>query len=343
MSYSRKCAPIGQVVTLRALFSDPCGDAIDIDVNSGTVYIYNKAPSLSFEEIVDTSDYSEALSSTTSITKISDGFYEIDYTVPSEDEGSWTDLWVAEINGVKIYNTFTFSVQKTGKVSLQTIGNNILVVILLDSSIADTSGNTLGEEYQLSFSTKYNPYYCSPDLIRLEVGQWLDSVPDDTLSLFIHWASIEVDNITGPGRRNSSMYQMARTKFVVFDVALRVLMLPVNLGGKTKRLGDLMIQNESSFKDVIPELKKEREEWFRVVNAGGNIVPGQGLNPTFAVKGLYDPDRGNLGRGWHSSLSYPYNQPGGNSKLRRRGSVKFKKGFVDFATGSLAKKTGEPD
>ena len=42
-----------------------------------------------------------------------------------------------------------------------------------------------------------------------------------------------------------------------------------------------MIQNDSSFKDIIPELKKEREEWFRVTNAGGNIVPGQGLDPTF--------------------------------------------------------------
>ena len=165
------------------------------------------------------------------MTKISDGFYEIEYTVPDEDTGSWNDLWVVKVNGVTIYNAFSFNVVSVGGVFLQQIPNNVLVVILLDPSIADIYGNTLGEEYQLSFSTKYNPYYSS-DLIRLEVGKWLDAIPDDTISLFIHWASIEADNITGAAVRNRKMYEMARTKFVIYDVALRVLMLPVSLGGK---------------------------------------------------------------------------------------------------------------
>ena len=51
---------------------------------------------------------------------------------------------------------------------LQQIPNNVLVVILLNL-IVQIYGNTLGEEYQLSFSTKYNQYYSSVDLIRLEL------------------------------------------------------------------------------------------------------------------------------------------------------------------------------
>lgn len=341
MSYSRKCAPFGQTVTLRAMFSDSCGNPIDID--SGTVYIYNETPSEDWDYIFENKDYSESYDSVSSITKISDGFYEIEYTVPSQNEGVWNDMWVVEINGVSIYNVFSFKVEKLGSISLQVIGENTLIVVLLDPSIADIYGNTLGEEYQLSFSTKYNPYYCSVDLIRLEVGKWLEAVPDDTISLFIHWASIEADNITGARVRNRKMYEMARTKFVIYDVALRVLMLPVSLGGKTKRLGDLMIQNDSSFKDIIPELKKEREEWFRVTNAGGNIVPGQGLDPTFAVKGLRDPDRGLIGRNWHSSLSYSYKQPAGNVRIRKQGEIKFKKGFVDFIVDDVGRRLKEPD
>lgn len=341
MSYTRTCAPIAQYVSLRAMFSDPAGTPMSID--SGSVYIYTSKPNKSFDSIVEDSDFSEAYEAVTSLEKIGSGFYEVEYLVPDEDEGTWYDLWVVEVNGVTVHAVFSFTVKEKGKIEIQSIGQNTLVVILLDSSIADTSGNTLGEEYQLSFSTKYNPYYASPDLLRLEVGQWLDPIPNDTLSLFIHWASIEANAITGAKVTNRNMYNTARTKFVIFDVALRALMLPVNLSGKTKRLGDLMIKNESSFKEVIPELKKKREEWLRVVNAGGNIVPGQGLNPTFAVKGRFDPDRPLIGRQWHSSLAYPYPQSGANASLRRKGSMKFKKGFVDFVIDEYGSRLKEPD
>lgn len=341
MSYSRKSAPVGQYVTLRAMFSDPAGKPIEID--SGTVYIYDSAPSSSFGEIVSSGDYSESFDSITSIERVGEGFYEVNYLVPDTQEGTWNDLWVVEINGIKTYSYFSFNVKKQNRIQLQMIGENTLVVVLLSPDIADTSGNTLGEEYQLAFSTKYNPYYASPDLVRLEVGQMLDPIPNDTLSLFIHWASKEADAITGAKVRNRQMYDMAKTKFVVYDTALRALMLPVNLAGKTKRLGDLMIQNESSFRDVIPELKKLREEWFRVVNAGGNIVPGQGLSPTYAVKGIKDPNRGLIGRNWHSTYEYPYRQPAGNFSSIARGEIKSKKGFVDFIVDEYGRRIKEPD
>ena len=341
MSYTRTCAPVGQYVSLRAMFSDAAGTPMSVD--SAKVYIYTSKPSKSFDSIVEDSDFSESYETVESIEKIGSGFYEIEYLVPDEKEGTWYDLWIAEVNGVTHYAAFSFNVKEKGKIEIQTIGQNTLVVILLDPSIADTSGNTLGEEYQLSFSTKYNPYFASPDLVRLEVGQWLDPIPNDTLSLFIHWASIEANAITGATVRNRNMYNTARTKFVIFDVALRALMLPVNLSGKTKRLGDLMIRNESSFKEVIPELKKKREEWLRVVNAGGNIVPGQGLNPTFALKGKFDPDRPLIGRGWHSAQNFPYTQPAANTFLRKQGSVKFKKGFVDYVVDEYRTIIKEPD
>ena len=341
MSYSRKAAPVGQYVTLRAMFSDPSGLPVSID--KGIVYIYSETPSKDFETIVDEEDYSESYDSVTSIEKVGEGFYEISYLVPDVDAGTWNDLWVVEINGIKCYAYFSFNIKRKNKIELQVINQNTLVVILLSPDIADTSGNTLGEEYQLSFSTKYNPYYASPDLVRLEVGQMLDPIPDDTLSLFIHWASMEANAITGAKVRNRQMYDLARTKFVIYDTVLRALMLPVNLAGKTKRLGDLMIQNESSFKDVIPELKKIREEWYRVVNAGGGIVPGQGLNPTYAVKGIKDPNRGLIGRNWHSSYKYPYRQPAGNFSLVASGEIKAKKGFVDFIVDEFGRRLKEPD
>ena len=341
MSYSRKAAPVGQYVTLRAMFSDPSGKPIDID--SGKVYVYEGSPSESFDDIVSNQDYTGAYETLTSIEKIGDGFYEVNYLVPDVEAGTWYDLWVVEINGIETYSYFSFNVKRQNKIELQVIGENTLVVILLSADIADTSGNTLGEEYQLSFSTKYNPYYASPDLVRLEVGQMLDPIPNDTLSLFIHWSSLEADAITGAKVKNRKTYELARTKFVIYDTVLRALMLPVNLSGKTKKLGDLMISNQSSFKDVVPELKRLREEWFRVVNAGGGIVPGQGLSPTYAVKGIKDPNRGLIGRNWHSTYKYPYRQPAGNYSSVASGEIKAKKGFVDFIVDEFGKRIKEPD
>ena len=49
MSYSRKCVPIGQTVILRAMFSDSCGNPINID--SGSVYIYNDSSSNSWMKL----------------------------------------------------------------------------------------------------------------------------------------------------------------------------------------------------------------------------------------------------------------------------------------------------
>ena len=77
-----------------------------------------------------------------------------------------------------------------------------------------------------------------------------------------------------------------------------------------------------------------------ITNAGGNIVPGQGLDPTFAVKGLRDGRT--IGRGY-STLSYNYRQPAGNIKVRKKGELKFKTGFVDFIVDDLGRRLKELD
>jgi hypothetical protein len=63
----------------------------------------------------------------------------------------------------------------------------------------------------------------------------------------------------------------------------------------------------------------QREEWWRVVNAGGNIVPGQGLGPSVAIKGQYDPERRNIGRLWESPDEFTYMQPTSNGKVKYAG------------------------
>jgi hypothetical protein len=332
MSYKRDCVPVGQVVTLQAIFVDACNKPVDLDTDTLTLEIYNSSGTL------------VTTIASASITNITTGFYEYSYTVPSDaTEGLWKDKWSGQIGGVDISNEFTFKIMETGSIKLQTVNGNTLIVILLSKTIADTDGNALGEEKQLTFSTRYSPYYASPDLVRLECGNWLNGIPDDTLSLMIHWASKEADVYRKRSIKNRDIFETARLKFVVYDVALRCLMLPVNGSGGTKQLGDLLIKNNMDFGKAIKDIRDKREEWLRVLNSGGSIVPGQGFAPSIAIKGQYHPENKKMGRLWWSPDEFPYNQPAGNKSFRKGTQRKFRKGYSDLSIRSVYFKDEEPD
>jgi hypothetical protein len=310
---------------------DACGEFIDAD-SAPECHVYPGSSSVDSATIaaeVDSGVYTSELEDiSVTVANISTGFYEATYTVPSSTSaGVFQDVWVSEVSGNTVYAVLNFRVEEPPVISIQDIAKNTLIVVIIEDTVAGTSGNTLASDEQLTFSTQYRPYYASPDLLRLECGNWVESIPDDTLSLMIHWSSIEADRIThGPV---GSMLSMARVKFVIYDAALRLLLLPANVGGKKKNLGDLMISNSSDARATIKDIKDSRDEWWRVVNAGGSIVPGQGFSPEVAVKGKRDPDRRRVGRLWHNPVDFYYPVPAGNKKLRRTSQRKFKTGYVN--------------
>lgn len=339
--YSRECVPVGKTITLRAIFVDSCNQGLSLDEvkvsiadSSGTV---------------DPTIYSL---SSGDITEVAPGLYELEYSVPADlntySIGAWKDSWSGYSDAARdpdITQDFSFAVVELGKAYQQTIGENSLIVILLSPTIADIDGRTLGEELQFTFSTRYNPYYASPDLIRAEVGTWIDVIPDDTLSLLIHWSSREADIIAPRGSISNNVFETARTKFVIYDVVIRCLMLPVAADGSgTKQLGDLMVRKNHSFKDAIADLKLKREEWYRVVNARGTITPGQSFSPSIAVKGAKHPENRKVGRLWWSPDEYPYSVPAANSKSKRASDRKYRSGFSDLLSSTGVYPTDEePD
>jgi hypothetical protein len=328
---TRACVNPGSTVTLRMTLKDACGAFVNAD-SAPSAYVYPPATSVSIATIaseVAASSFSSATSNISStVSNISTGFYEATYTVPSgAADGNYQDVWVSVVNGNTVYAILNYTVDGPPVIETQDINNNTLIVIMLDDAVAGTSGNTLGTDQTFTFSTKYDPYYASPDLLRLECGSWVESIPDDTVSLMIHWSSIEADSISyGPV---GQMITLAKTKFVIFDAALRLLTLPANISGKKKSLGDLMISNDASAKSVIDDIRESRDEWWRVVNAGGSIVPGQGFGPEVATKGKLDPDRRRVGRLWHDPVDFWYPVPAGNRKLRRSNQRKFRTGHIN--------------
>ena len=317
----RKCTNINEEIKLKMLFADECGKPVDPD----NIVIRIVKPDGTFED-----DPNQA-------QRIDTGFWYMPYT--PDQTGTYSDEWTVSLFGSNTTFKGSFTINDTVIISEQPCGLsfNSLIVIKLDESIADENGNTLIADTFLSFSTEYNPYYASVEMLRMEMGTWADLIPDDTIALAIHWSSLEANNITGV-RPTSERYFFARSRFVMYDAAIKLFSMPIGVSspgsGKQKQLGDLMIENGSSLdyqiKDLIEELKAERDEWWRVVNAGGCIVPGQGLGPTMATKGgsiTTDPKRS---REWHDPWQEYYIQPTQNSLYRRPGQKKYKHGYTGW-------------
>jgi hypothetical protein len=318
---TRKCTNINEQIKLKMLFTDDCGKPIDPAGISITL------------EDPDGNTVDPGLQA----SKIDVGYWYTTYTPAIA--GDWKDIWVVSLAGENVEFVGGFSVNSGGQVAAVPCGLdfNSLIVVKLHDEIADTDGNTLEKNSYVSFSTEYNPFYASVEMLRMEMGSWAALVPDDTIALAIHWSSLEANNITGV-RPTSERYFFARSRFVMYDAAIKLFSMPMGISspgsGKQKQLGDLMIENGDSLdfqiKDLIEELKAERDEWWRVVNAGGCIVPGQGLGPTMASKGgslTADPKRS---REWHDPWEEHYLQPTRNSLYRKSGQKKYKHGYTGW-------------
>lgn len=354
MSYNRDCVPANEDVVLRAIFTDSCGLPHDVDdIANLEIVVYRPddiSATDSWQDEIDNAfpnafeKYTEDLiglggsDTFTTVEHVATGFYEVTFSVTDSDLdadgildnlGDWNDVWVATIDGVEVHANFSFKVMGKGKIEQQSLENNSLIAVILSESIAGVSGDTLESEIQISYSTEYKPYYASVDLLRLECGSWLDGIPEDTLSLMIHWSSITADALRGAGW-SGRILKTARTKFVIYDAALRCLQLPADVGGKKKALGDLLIETTSDFSSVLLDIKKTRDEWERVINAGGTIVPGQSLSPSIASRG--SAYRELTGRLWHDPKKVYFGQPSRNTKFSLDG-IKKKAGWSNNKKG----------
>lgn len=339
MPYHRGAVLTNESISLRIVFTDDAGNLVDPD-STPVLYIYDQSVDTSdIQEEIDAATFTSALSGPHASTQLSTGYYKYDYTVPSgATEGLWHDVWSAAVDGADVTQYFSFTVTQGANLSTQSLGDNMMLMVELDDSISNSDGDEFLSYTRLFYTTTYNPFYASPDLIRLELGPWVSWIPDDTLALMIHWSSKEADFIQGASPCSWANLQLARTKYVVYDAALRALLVPGQgstaggSSGKKKSLGDLSITDGGTTSTVADDetlswLGRQREEWFRVLNAGGNIVPGQGLAPTMGVKGQYDPDRKRRGRQWADPRETYFPFPTTNDWGRRVGHRRYERIF----------------
>ena len=271
------------------------------------------------------------------ISEVDEGFYA--FTFNSTDLlGEYNCSWNGLKDGQVITKEEKFSVIEGYKsvVNIPKIEKNNLVIITLEG-LKSVEGDELETTY-LSFTSEYDPYYCSVDMVRMQLGSFAEQVEDDLIGLCIHLASKDAYNSTGKkiNLEDNEHYKNARARLVTFDSCIRLMTMPLTVPdgtGDQKQLGDLMIAGGGSkieLDRLLDEFKVERNEWWRIVNSGGTIVHGQGLGPQSAVKGMRNKEAVNVGRVWHDPWTEGYYQPTVNSKYRKGGERKERPGFTGF-------------
>lgn len=329
--YPRESVLAGQEIRLRAVLRDKIGNYLVPD-SDPVVYIYDDSvDSETMQAEIDAGTYDSAIAGPITATDIYYGFYYIDYTVPpSSSSGIWYDVWVTEINTVVFKKVLQFNVEEDIDITDQDISTNMMLLFKLSDEILSVDGNSLVAT-QIYYTTTYDPFYASPDQVRSQVGPWINYLTDEAIALLIHWSSKEADFIKKSVSKKINDYKFARTMFVIYDTALKVLNQPgagLEAGyasGRKKQLGDLSISdgtpNVTISDSIYTYILKERNEWWRVVNAGGNIVPGQSFDIASGVKGDLHADAFNHGRLWFDPNEYEYEENAANSKAKGNGRL----------------------
>lgn len=208
---------------------------------------------------------------------------------------------------------------------------NMQVVITVDKSVKDTDGFELGEDQEFFFTTTYVPMYSSIRRLRLDIGSYIKDVPDDTINLAIFEASREADFLTfdKTTAATNGLYKHARRQWTTCKAAEILLNNIINGAGglvKSKRLADFAVEYDTkAIENILSKVKDCIARWEAEVNTGGFAI----ASPKGVVKGEYDLDRPNAGRGWDDPDGWPL----GNGKVQYSGSRRWLTTYVPKKRG----------
>jgi hypothetical protein len=182
----------------------------------------------------------------------------------------------------------------------QVYANNV-VLITLDSSIADTSGTTLGADYTYFFGTTLTPFYAGIRQVLLRLGSAGNYFPEETIAFAIWEASRLATAYTPSAVLNSTVFTEARRQFVICYAAW--ILITSGAGGTggsvRKRLGDFDVsRSESSIGGLDDALKDCWERYLEMLEGGGDIHGLEASRPVNVVKGDMSYDEPHYGRLW---------------------------------------------
>lgn len=147
---------------------------------------------------------------------------------------------------------------------LNTFPFNAQVIVTIDSTLAGTSGNTVGEDVKVAFTTEYFPLLSNANTLRLDAGTAVDDLYDDTLNRTILGRSISAWQLACKGFSLTSP-TWAAINFVRFGSLLDIIetaSVDAELKrGIRKQIGDLRVDySYRTFARDTGKLKTARQE-----------------------------------------------------------------------------------
>lgn len=204
---------------------------------------------------------------------------------------------------------------------------NNVVTVTLDSVISSTSGNSLAEDYTFYFTTKYAPLYSSVRKIRLDIGAYVQNVPDDTINFAIFEASLEADFITfGDATTVTAYYEFIRRQWTTCRAEEILLTNLLNAGGglKRKKLADLEVEYDpKAIGNALDRALGCLAKLTPALNARGLAVQ----TPVGFIKGELDPDRPAVGRLWNNVDLNDFPTPAANARSKALTSRRYRSGY----------------
>jgi hypothetical protein len=215
-----------------------------------------------------------------------------------------SNITVGPINGDDSIVTPDYDFSHVGTVNGDTLvltpdanfeQNSVVIVSLKDITATDES---VLQEYVLTFATEINPAYATVAQVKVLLGPYAENVTDIAIAMLIYEYSIEADLLVPSTVGNAALVALAKKRWVICKVAYDLVFAnQLDSQGKSKRLADM----EVSYSGVSPREKEALydkfkdciEKWEEVLQTGGT-----GVRPVVTIKGLYDPDRPQVGRGW---------------------------------------------
>jgi len=284
----------GDTIRLRILVKDDLGET----AQASGVFVHL------FEPGKDFLDLDEAFTVSGVPTFLGQGIFEYEFDTPDcGPDGTWIDSWEAQLACQTITGINTFDVTTSGitqPLDCQLFCNDI-VQVTVTSGLQATDGTNLEDEFNLEFLTTTIPSYTNTRKVRLEVGAFVNQLPDDILQLGILEASLEADVLVfAPQRTNSGLFLHARREYVTCSASGMLLTNVGNLLLRTKTLADLHVEYDTNgVRDAMARLLDCMDKWEPQLIAGGGARAAS--QPRGVVKGEKDVDRPLISRSWQST------------------------------------------
>ena len=193
--------------------------------------------------------------------------------------------------------------------------NNNRVILSL-SDLYATDGYPLAEAYTSYFTTTYDPLYSTATLVRLQVGNYIKDIPDDTVNLSLLYTSMQADAITPEGEIATSAFlnylAYSKSEYALWTTCLNLMVNRADgiFGKKSKTLGDLEVTwEQNKLVEKLVEDLRQKHSYYAAVLHNLAVNP---LKATMAVKGSTDWDQPLVGRDYNYD---PFTAPIVNSNV----------------------------